>query len=222
MPASNVVPLTRRRDHKYPRPPQAAFKPTVDALALLKSEGLPSTILRSEHFSKISNSIPVKVSLIANFRKLGFIDGRGAPTLRLAEMLSGDSGRQRRAWVEALREAFPYLMTGETFSKLADLTTADLYTIIEREAEVRAGPLRKAVSFFTVAANHAGIAIPNVRTRKPVEKPARALVKTVAKAESHDGLPPLPDFSLIKDPIAQLKWMELYERRYLAQKKGGQ
>jgi hypothetical protein len=176
----------------------------------------PTNKITREYLSAVNTNYGQRQAMLSGMKSMGLIDSNGVPQDRLRRLLSPSEEIRRAALREGLASGFPYLMDEATRPRLPTLTADDFREIIAKEALLRGSSSKKCLSFFVMAARHAGLEIhPDLYMRKIARRDSKN-----AKTSAETGL---PNFELIKDPEVQREWLKALVRikELEAEKKNG-
>lgn len=174
-------------DEPTKKPPYLAYVTFKNFLASLKAGVLPSRIDKS---LMPGQSGATQSYLMSTLRFFGLLDQDDAPSKQLEALVHGTEDERKKVWKEVFAIGY-----GPMFGSDLDFTRFTSAMLSERfVAQGLAGETaRKSISFFTAAAQDAGIALPaGAAPNKRGPRPRGRKSKEASKGNGNGGAVALP------------------------------
>ena len=174
-----------------PKPAYVTYTTFDNFINGLKETGIPNRIDKSV-LGTMSGT--VQSFMMGALRFLDLVTESGAPTQAMKDLVSGD---RKKALSDMVHHSYDFLFSG------FNLKAATLQEVEEkfREKQLSGDTIRKAISFFTLACDAAGIAYsPHLKSKKGTRGNGGTRRQRKPKGDAGETAPPLDNSQTKQDP----------------------
>jgi Family of unknown function (DUF5343) len=216
--------------YKKRSPPYVSYKSFLTLLEDLRGQGVPARLDRSYWGEKFSGSTGTQ--LMSALRFLELVDGNGAPSPTLKELVKARSNERGEILKQISHNSFAFLKTQSFEAESA--TYSQLEEVFKEEYKVDKDVARKCIKFFVEIVIDAGIPLSPYITKKSKSSRPKAVVEKIPKragtrTNPHPKVPhdveliphqqswkelllsKFPNFDPAWPNDVQLKWFEAFD-----------